>query len=150
MLIRRIKKLNNKNPLEITYTCLNMILLMGKVTLILIKAAPQPQTNSKYSSRFNCMKNAIIADFCQCQLIFSSNIILRATTTHYFIIIATMPRATRLHPWQNSRQYAKSHVQLTYMIVYWSLIMTRQRSAPFRSEDFFAKKQKSKQPTSEC
>lgn len=41
------------------YTCLNMILLIGKVMPTLIIAAPQPQTNSEYSSRLKCIKKAI-------------------------------------------------------------------------------------------
>jgi len=89
--------LTNENPLKmVSSTCLNMILLMGKVTLILIMAAPQPQANSKYSSRFNCTKN-VMASFCQCQLIFSLNIILEKSQ-YANVILKTSSRAIRLHP----------------------------------------------------
>lgn len=58
-----------------------MTLLMGKVMLTLIIAAPQPQTNSEYSSRFKCVKKGMVR-FCLHQLIFSSNNILKLFIIH--------------------------------------------------------------------
>jgi hypothetical protein len=40
-----------------------MTLFIGKVMPTLIIAAPQPQTNSEYSSRLKCMKKAIARYF---------------------------------------------------------------------------------------
>lgn len=48
---------------------------MGNVMPTFIKAAPQPQTNSEYSSRLKCMKK-YMTRFYRCQLILSSNVIL--------------------------------------------------------------------------
>lgn len=59
---------------------------MGKVMPTFIKAAPQPQTNSEYSSLLKCMKK-YMTRFYRCQLILSSNVILELYTTDQNIYI---------------------------------------------------------------